>query len=206
MSFEQVLFCSDYTYDVDLVNRYIHIIKSSKDEKQISLTKDIVFKYMKNVVTKNIANYINLLKGIQYFDIPDKDDLISECYIIFDKCISRFNLKYSTKSNFYFFLNKSFSRYFYKEYRNIFNKNNKELNKNVDDSDNIKYFQEDDFLTMLKFLNFSEDEIKIINNKSLGNNKKIFLQNNDDFSNEKYSNVLKSIKYKINILKNKKII
>lgn len=207
MELEKKLFCAEYTYNIELVNSQINIIQNSKDKEQISLTKNIVFKQMKNIVIKNITNYINLLNGIQYHDIPNKEDLISECYLIFDKCVKRYKLNYDSKSsNFYFFFNKALSRYFFKDYRSILNKYSDDFIRVINDINEAKTHQIDDLTTMLKLLNFSEDEINIINSKVLGENKKKFLNKNENISDIKYTTMLKNIKQKINKLtENKQI-
>ena len=62
---------------------------------------------MKDIVKKNIANYLNLLNNTEAKDMPDRDELVADCYIIFDKCLEKYIIK--GNYNFYFYYNKSLS-------------------------------------------------------------------------------------------------
>lgn len=116
MSLEDKYFCKDYEYEAKFVNKYIAIIRFSKNEERVSAYKDLVFKMMKDIVKKNISNYMNLLSGTCIKDdLPDRCELIADCYIVFDRCLELF--KITKKNNFYFYFNKSLGRNFYRQYQ-----------------------------------------------------------------------------------------
>ena len=122
MSLESVLFRRDFYYNLKFVEKCIKIIQTSNNEKRVKAYKSLVFKMMKSIVKKNVANYLNLLRNVDYPDIPERDELISDCYVVFDKCVSKFLV--DKGYNFYFYFNKSLSRNFFREYYKKIQNNN----------------------------------------------------------------------------------
>jgi len=92
MNLENTIFKATFDYRVKLVNDWIRIIKTTECQKREEAFKIVVFKMMKDIVKKNISNCLNLLNGAGKQDMPERDELISECYIIFDKCLSKYNI------------------------------------------------------------------------------------------------------------------
>ena len=91
MSLENAYFKKDYLYKAKYINKYIAITRFSKSEKRIKSYKNLIFKMMKDIVKKNISNYLNLLKGTYRKDtLPDRDELVADCYVIFDKCLDKY--------------------------------------------------------------------------------------------------------------------
>lgn len=109
------------------VNALILKIKLGEDDRKKSNLKFELFKMMKNVVIKNIANYHMLYRNSPITDEGfEKSEMESECYIILEKCLTNFKVK---KTNcFYFYYNKSLSRSFYR----MFSKNIQKKEKHVD--------------------------------------------------------------------------
>ena len=122
MNLESVLFRRDFYYNLKFVEKCIKIIQTSNDEKRVKAYKSLVFKMMKDIVKKNVTNYLNLLRNVDYPDIPERDELISDCYVVFDKCVSKFLV--DKGYNFYFYFNKSLSRNFFREYYKKIQNNN----------------------------------------------------------------------------------
>lgn len=205
MSLEGSYFKRDYHYKVKFVNKCIAIIRFSKDERRIKAYKNLVFRMMKDIVKKNISNYLNLLQGINMKDdMPERDELIADCYLIFDKCLDKYII--NKKYNFYFYFNKSLSRNFFRYYQ-------KELqcSSNVEVTEalmtvNSKFHYSNQFTTqgfLLYNLGLSELEKKICESRMLGQKTSEFLEENLDVSNNQYSKSLKRIKEILIIFRDK---
>lgn len=197
MTLERLYFERDYHYNPRLTNKCIAIIRFARDEKRVKAYKNLLFKMMKDIVLKNVGNYTNLLRGVEINpeDIPERDELIAECFIIFDKCVEKF--AFGRGFNFYFYFNKALSRNFFREYQR-----EKVKNRGVELSEAILTVVEDlhqkenPDLTEFMFerLEFTELEIKICNSRLLGQKTSEFLRDNPDVNNNQYSRSLKKIK------------
>ena len=199
MSLESVFFRKDFYYNVRLVEKSINIIQTSTDSKRIQAFKTLVFKMMKDVVKKNIANYLNLLRNVNSTDIPERDELVSDCFIVFDKCVSKFIV--NKGYNFYFYFNKSLSRNFFREYY----KKLQGGNSTVDITD-VMMIVNKSFHTkesqgsvemLLDNLKFTELEKRICQSKMNGQKISDFLKANTDVTNSQYARALKSVKAKL---------
>lgn len=196
MSLGSVYFKADYHYRADFVNRCIAIIRYSKDERRVRAYKNLVFKMMKDIVNKNICNQLNLLQNTEMKDMPDKDELIADCYIIFDKCLEKYVIKKGY--NFYFYFNKSLSRNFYRDYQKEFQRSNnhvevsealESVNKGFHD-----YREPDTTELLMTQLGFNELEIRICRSRMAGQKTSEFLEENPEITNGQYSRCLKRIK------------
>lgn len=208
MSLESIYFSKDFYYNVPLVEKSIKIIQTSTNSRRIQAFKTLVFKMMKDVVKKNISNYLNLLRGIDLRDTPERDELVADCFIIFNKCVNKFIV--DKGYNFYFYFNKSLSRNFFREYY----KKTQRTNVTVDITDvtmitnksfHVKESQGSVDL-LLDTLKFTDLEKRICISKI--NEQKIsdFLKANKGVTNSQYARCLKVIKAKITeARKNKEI-
>lgn len=151
---------------------------------------------MKDIVKKNISNYMNLLQNTEVKDMPERDEFIAECYIIFDKCLSKYII--NGKYNFYFYFNKSLSRNFYRSYQRELQKSNgrveisdalETVNKGFHD-----YRQPDTTEVLLSNFGFDELEKRICRSRMLGQKTSEFLKSNPDVTSVQYSRSLKKIK------------
>ena len=114
MNLESLYFRKDFYYNAPLVEKSIKIIQSSNSPRRQQAFKVLVFKMMKDIVKKNIANYLNLLHNMKFPEIPERDELVADCWVVFDKCVNKFIV--DRGYNFYFYFNKSLSRNFFREY------------------------------------------------------------------------------------------
>lgn len=196
MSLESMYFKKDYHYKAKFVNKCIAIIRFSKDEKRIKAYKNLVFRMMKDIVKKNISNYMNLLQGTYRKDtMPNRDELVADCYIIFDKCLEKYII--NKKYNFYFYYNKSLSRNFFRCYQ-------KELQRSsgVEITEALMTVhsgfhdlrQPDTVELLLCNLGLSDLEKRICKSRMLGKKTSEFLEENLDVTNGQYSKSLKNIK------------
>lgn len=196
MSLESMYFKADYHYKAKFVNKCIAIIRFSKNEKRVQAYKNLVFKMMKDIVKKNIANYLNLLTNTEMKDMPDRDELVADCYIIFNKCLEKYVL--NKTYNFYFYFNKSLSRNFYRDYQKELQRSNNHVevsealatvNKGFHD-----YRKPDNTELIMSQLGFDELEKRICRSRMLGQKTSEFLKENPDVTNGQYSRCLKKIK------------
>lgn len=196
MSLDSVYFKRDYQYKAKFVNKCIAIIRFTKSEKRRKAYRNLVFKMMKDIVKKNIANYLNLLSSIDMKDtLPTRDELIADCYIIFDKCVEKFIL--GKDYNFYFYFNKSLSRNFFRDYQKELQHNNSvEITEALAtvNSGFHDYNQLDTTELLMEHLGLNELEIRICRSRMLGQKTSEFLSENEDVTNAQYSKCLKRIK------------
>lgn len=196
MSLEDVYFKNDYHYKAKLVNKWIAIIRYSPNEKRVKAYKNLVFKMMKDIVKKNISNYLNLLQGTHRKNtLPDRDELIADCYITFDKCLEKYII--NKKYNFYFYFNKSLSRNFFRYYQKELQRSSEVkitealMTVNSGFHDNK---QPDTSELLLSNLGLSDLEKMICRSRMLGQKTSEFLKENTDITNSQYSKSLKKIK------------
>ena len=199
MSLESMFFKHDFPYNAKLVEKLVVRAKDENNKNRFYL-KHLVFKMMKEVVKKNIINYINLLRGLHsdIIKISDSDDLITDCYLVYDKCIDKYiaNAGY----NFYFYFNKSLLRNFFRLYTDALNKIKSEMDiedeyvvlKRISYSESAKEYGSVDLL--MKLLGFNEVEKRICKSKIEQQSNADFLKNNEDISSSKYNASLKHIK------------
>ena len=175
------------------------IIQTSTNEKRVRAFKSLVFKMMKDIVKKNMANYLNLLRNSGVQDLPDKDDLLADCFIIFDKCVERYLV--GRGYNFYFYFNKSLSRNFYRDYQKEVKRNNsdKEITDVmtiVNSSFHVTEIHESEIF-IISHLGFSDTEMMICKSKISGQKTSEFLRGHPDITSVQYSRALRNIKDKL---------
>jgi hypothetical protein len=149
---------------------------------------------MRDIIHKNIQNYFNLLNGSPCRSIPEYDEILAECYIIFDKCLEKY--KVTKYNNFYFYFNKALSRNFYRCYQKEINFPKTELTaeiatvhprlssyKNVDTPD-----------LLLHNLKLTKLEEKICRSRLNGEKGTEFLRKNIHVTQKQYNDAIKHIK------------
>lgn len=197
MSLESTYFKRDYHYKAKFINRCIAIIRFTKSEKRRRAYKNLVFKMMKDIVKKNIANYLNLLSGLEIRGdmLPSRDELVADCYIIFDKCLEKYKL--GKGYNFYFYFNKSLSRNFFRDYQKAMQRcNGVEITEplTIVNSKFHDYTPMDTTELLFIHLGLSELEKRICRSRMLGQKSSEFLVKNPDVNSGQYSKALKRIK------------
>lgn len=206
MSLESTYFKVDFFYNALLVEKYVKIIQTSKSPKRVRAFKNLVFMMMKDIVKKNIANYLNLLRNSEVEDLPERDELVADCYLIFDKCVYKFIL--GRGYNFYFYFNKSLSRNFFRDYQRETQHNNStteitDVMTIVNSSFHSSEERESVDLLMDQ-LGFTDLEKRVCKSRIAGQKTSEFLKSNPDITNSQYSRTLKVVKEKLNIAKENK--
>lgn len=156
--------------------------------------KTYIFKSMKDIVEKNIQNYLNLLNNSSVRDIPEYDEVLSECYIVFDKCLEKY--KISRYNDFYYYFNKALSRNFYRSYQketkhpqvNI-TAEMEVVNQSLYDKRNV-----DTIELLLHNLQLTELEKQICRSKLKQEKGAEFLRNNKNITQKQYNEALKNVK------------
>lgn len=202
MGLEEKIFNKDFKFKVKFINTCILRIRyGHRKERTIRGYKMYVFKMMYTIVIKNIRNFENLIRATPCTEIPTRDEIFTDCYIMFDKCIYKF--KVSKTNNFYFYFNKSLSRKFYKDYQ-------KELHTpSVELSDAMSAVHPklrdnripDTMSFLFENLEFSELERRVAISRLNGQRTSEFLKENKDVTSVQYSESLKRIKRLILLLK-----
>lgn len=203
MTLENLYFRKDFYYDAEQVEGYIGIIQTSTSSKRVRAYKNLVFMMMKDIVKKNISNFLNLLRGIDSLDIPERGDLVTNCYITFDKCLEKYIV--GRGYNFYFYFNKSLSRNFFREYQREMQR----MNASAEVTEAMFYVSKEmrvdavhssvDFV--MDNLQFTPLEKKICHSKMSGQRASDFLKMNPEVTNSQYSRALKSVKNKLLLAK-----
>lgn len=198
MDLESSYFKEDFAYDADLAHKCVCVVRYSKQEKKVSAFKDLLFKMMKDIVKKNIFNYLNLLSSVRgRNELPDRGELVAECYIIFDKCLDKFKITPERRFDFYFYYNKSLSRNFYRDYKKAI-KNSRKVEMTDAVETVCKGFHEyshpDTSEMLMENLKLSDLEKKICRSRLIGQKTSEFLAENEGVTNGQYSRSLKRMK------------
>lgn len=195
MGLENNIFKTDYYYKPKSVNKFLVMIKFGNTEKRRLAFKNLVFRMMKDIVIKNISNYLNLLNNTPMKDnLPDRDELVSECFIIFNKCIEKY--KVHPSHNFYFYFNKSLSRNFFRDYQRSLTNDRIELTEAMSTCHPELRESEktNTIFILMENMNFTELEKRISQSRLLGQKTSEFLEENPDVTSVEYSKALKHIK------------
>ena len=204
MGLEHEIFKIDYHYRPKQVNKFLVMIKFGNTEKRRLAFKNLVFRMMKDIVLKNISNYFNLLNNTPMKDnLPDRDELVSECFLIFNKCIEKY--KVLPSHNFYFYFNKSLSRNFFRDYQRALVNDKIELTEAIYTChpDLRESERPNTVAILMDNMNFSDLERRISESRMLGQKTSEFLEANPDVTSGQYSKALKHIKEMLNELKDK---
>lgn len=195
-SLEKRIFKKDFIYKQKFINTCIMRIKyGRRSERTIRGYKMYIFKMMHDIVKKNICNYINLLtNGTSLKNIPTHDDVLTDVYIMFDKCLEKY--KVSKKNKFYFYFNKALGRNFYREYQRIQKQTSTELKKDNDMPSHDQRYNSDNYGVglLMHNLGFNDAERRIVESRMRGQKITEFLEENPDITNSQYSVALRKMK------------
>lgn len=198
---EWQMFRQLFKYRVNLVSKYILIIRHCGNERRAAAYRNLLFRMMGNIVLKNVTNYINLLNGAALDDIPSRDEVIADCWTMFDKCIEKFDIRHN--ANFYFYYNKSISRNFYTFYK----KKLRERHAQLSDALSVVHPSlrvepdVDETEVIYDNLGFTELERRISASRLRGQRKSEFLVENPDVTEAAYSRALIRMKKLLTPLK-----
>lgn len=196
VSVENKIFRKNFKYRQKFINVCILRIKyGHRSERTIRGYKTYVFKMMHDIVRKNICNYTNLLtNGTSIREIPTHDDILADVYLMFDKCLDKYQVRKGNK--FYFYFNKSLSRNFFREYQKIQKQSAVDLSSGIEIMHpHLRYESNNyDVELLMHNLHFTETEKRIVRSRMLGQCVTEFLKENKDISKIQYSTALKKMK------------
>lgn len=196
MSLENEIFAKEYHYRPKQVNKFLVMIKFGNTERRRLAFRNLVFRMMKDIVVKNITNYLNLLNNtpVPSEDFPPRDELVSECFLVFDKCIEKY--KVLPSHNFYFYFNKSLSRKFFKDYQRALVNDKIEMTEAIYTCHpDLRQREKPDTIGILMDINgFSDLERRITISRLQDMKPSDFLKKNPDVTSVQYGTTLKRIK------------
>lgn len=183
-------------YDNQKVINKIKIIrlltKKRRNSKKVEKLKLQIFLMMKNIIIKNINNYIKYSSNSSVADYAHNSlEMESEAFLILDNCIKLFKYKY----DFYFYYNKGLSRTFYR----MFDKDKRMRDKDFIYKGNLFHKNKTSF-ALCNFeidifnLGLDSDETLVLKSKMIDETKEMFLKNNPSFAMSKYYVCIKKIK------------
>lgn len=195
MNLEDTIFNKDFHFKVSFINTCIMRIRyGHRKNRTIEGYKMYIFKMMKDVVKKNVCNYENLMRATTCTELPTHDEIIADCYVMYDKCLMKF--KVDKRNNFYYYFNKSLSRNFYREY----SKSMKNAQVELTDAMTIVHpalhdnGEPDTMSSLMDNLDFNDIDRRIANSRLNGQKTSEFLNENKDITNSQYSKSLKKMK------------
>lgn len=184
-----------FSIDKKRILRHILICQCSKDFRFIEKHKLLLFCKLGFVVCKNINNVLtkyreqNLLKEM----IISKDDLVFECFIVFDRCLMNFD--WHRGGDFHWYLNSSLNR----ELTRILDRHIKKHNK----ADSIDSFvspgvnvEFELFGFYFEKLRLTETERNLVMSRMNGERSEDFMKKNGLTTKISFYNTLNSIKNK----------
>lgn len=99
---------SSIRYDEDKVKNCLIVIRNSKNDKLVEKSKMLIYNSLSNIIVKNVNNFFNLIKRVEAHRVlHERDDIVTECYVILNKCIKNFDV--NSGKNFFFYFNKALS-------------------------------------------------------------------------------------------------
>lgn len=110
--------------DWNEVIKLILISKGSKNPERVSRSKERIFNIMNAIICKNVDNFFFLVRYIEH-PIHSKEDVLSECYFVLDRCIQKFDPKKGNKNTFMFYLHTSLKRHSIRIIEKTYKKNGK---------------------------------------------------------------------------------
>lgn len=135
--------------------------------------------------------------------MPDRDELVSECFLIFNKCVEKY--KVLPSHNFYFYFNKSLSRNFFRDYQRALINDKIEMTEAIYTCHpDLRESEKPDTVGILmKNMKFSDLEKRITISRMNGKKTSEFLESNPDVTPAEYSKALKHIKELLIILQDR---
>ena len=185
----------EYKYKRKFINACILRIRyGRRKEHTIRGYKTYIFKSMKTIIEKNICNYINLLNGSPCRQMPEYDEILSECWLVFDDCLAKY--KVAKNNNFYFYFNKALSRRFYKYYCKEMNYNNTDMTDAIMTvHPKLNYTPHLDTEEVIYHnLHLTKFEQRVCRSKLKGEKVSEFLKRNRSCTHSKYQKALDKIK------------
>jgi hypothetical protein len=175
------------------------LLDKNPKSRKIEKLKFQIYLMMKNLIVKNINNYLKYSQNSSVADMANTSlEMEAEAYIIVDNCIKQFQYKY----DFYFYLNKALSRNFYR----MFDKDKRMNDKDIIYKSGLYHRSKDNFASNnfeidIFNLGLDGDEMIVLRSKMNDETKDMFTKNNPKFPMSRYYTCIKKIKNLLTSLK-----
>lgn len=207
LSYQYLLENKTHYYDKREIKRLLIKSKKSKSRRIARKSKEVLFLSLSNIVIKNIENFFNILyrKGYIKDNIHCKDELISECYIVLDKCVEKFAFNKGTI--FYWYYNRALTNRMSRIIEKIYYKHRSAYR--IESSSHEYYIEtkqlvdiETDFIGFYyDTLKLTEEEIKIIEAKLHKTSIKDLIEEELQITQNEYYKTVSRIKTKFQNLR-----
>lgn len=187
-------------YSEKEVRKCVSVLKCCKDGRTSERFKNELLFMCSKIITRNVQGFFVAIRSIDEHNvIHTQDDIISECVIVLDKCIEKFDLS-KIEYKFYFYLNSSIQKSLWrlreKEYSS---ESSKHIHIDIND---VVNFQNDLQTTspnpLLLDINFTKKEILLIQSKINGEKIEDFIKKLD-ITKVEYYKLLKIIVSKVDV-------
>jgi len=185
-------------YDEQRVVQSILICRKCGEEKVLERHRVRLFRYLSKIIVKNINNFAFLTCEYERELVFTKNDLISECYIVLEKCICSFDLR--KKKSFYWFYNKALSRHLLRLIERNCRKHIKDIGIDLVKTsvNGITTTSEIDFLNYyLNKIDFTDEEKKLIESRLSMVKLNDYVKKVVGMNGSRYYQLLQSVKQKI---------
>ena len=118
MPLETKLFKHDYRFNKKESIRLILKIRHSGSESVVKTCLERLFVMLKSVVLKNVTNYIKLCSNSELHDETNRDEVITDCFLILSHCVNKFDISLKD-SSFALYYNKSLNTNLYRRFEKL---------------------------------------------------------------------------------------
>lgn len=182
---------------------YLIICKNSKKQKLIDEHRILLFYMVGKIVIKQISYFQSLINKYNKKSFHTKDDLVVECFLVFDRCVKNFIYENYEKTNFYLFYNKALSREMFRLFEKNYLKHDS-VDNNLDDYINyhpISQSCNEDFVDFyLDNAKLTTFERKIVLSRLKMEKKDDFIKRYKKKKSSDYYNAIQEIKRKFKFL------
>lgn len=189
------IFKKRYKHKPKFINACILRIRyGNRSEKTIRGYKTFIFKSMRMIVEKNIGNAVNLLRSTGCRELPTQEEFISDCWVVFDKCIERYIV--SRTNSFYFYYNTALSRKFFQDYKDRKDVTHVELSEVIKSVHPQLSYSSHSYTVEILFdnMNLTELQKEICRSKMKGEKAADFIKRNEGITIKQYQQELYSVK------------
>lgn len=201
MDWNSILDKSKIPRDNNKIKKLVLLLKVKRNEKQLIE----LFTCLSDIIVKQINNLFFLIR-FEEVKFIEHSECISESFIVFERCIKAFKL--SNDNDFVVFYNVSLLRHFVRLKNKAYRFNNKNQKIRTDCYDNESFSnlfdaKSDDkqinlMINDLYSMGLNLNELRLLTSKFLlGEKKKDFMKNNEDFNENLYQKTFSDLKEKI---------
>jgi len=189
-------------HDHKKILQHILVCRYCKNTEEVNKHRLLLLRRLSFIVTKQVENFYFLARNYRKEVFHTKDELVSECFLILNKCTNKFDWQ-KNKTNFYFYYNKSLSREMYRMFERMYLKQDGFVRFEAKHENLLKDFQDNNgFIEFyIDKVNLTDVEKRILESRMVMQKSRDFLKQNKDIPDSVFYEALQSIKLKFNFLK-----